>query len=308
MNEMYNRETKEWFLKERPNEENMSNYRSLFKRTCKYEELIGKDIMNFNYEECRGLLAFLKPKSKRTLVANLSYLRLYTQWCVEKNQVDTTKNNWDLTMSSNDLVHYMHERSYFKDYNDFLDSLSKYVDRKYDKLFFFLLYKGVYGDALQDIIEAKDSDLDNETMSIFVPSKNKTVFLGKDFFDIFHAQDTGEYSDLKLINEDSPYLIKAYIDKRNPEGKATKHGLNIGLKRFNKQIFEQEKKKTYFTTQTIRKSGLLYGAHEILISSGKVTRANCEELFKIFDCEPKDFFTFQDEITIHEKVFFDNEV
>jgi len=284
--DFYNREgeqNKEWFISQ-IKQEQRKIYVSLFNRAAQYEELIGKDILDFTNEECYGLLVSMRPKSIAGEEVFISQFKQYVNWGIENGKVPTMKNQWDNVTHSegNNVIIAMYKRRYFKDINSLKEFITTVTNRKYDKLIIYLLYSGLSGFECEELRYAKDADLDiiNKTIKVSV-GKPRTVHLRDEVVNAYLSSDDDEYR--KSPDENSPYLIKPFKGKNYTGGPALYGTVLRLVNTMNKLYFQATKYKTNYTPATIWKSGLYYQLYEIEKAKGKLDKSDYLKVCGIYN-------------------------
>ena len=308
----YNEEVKNWFLSELADNDNRDKtriYNSLFHRAAGYEEILGKDITGFNYEDCEGLILHLKTKSIKSMKTYKSYLSHYINWAIKNNLVISGQNHWHKIPEYDEFIRDMFERRHIKCLDTLINIVEKHIYRKYEKLAVYLLYSGVTKD---EIISAAEKDIDMEAETIWVGARSQTLpvvgvaidTLGKPEAEYLH------YEKLRVVDQHSEKLIKPYIYKRRRDSVSGLF-INRTLEKLNKRRLAETKARTYFTPTTILKSGFFYEMHKLELEKGKLEKGDFISMAKRFklpvlNTQGAYMNLTEREYKLYKQVFWDN--
>ena len=264
---------KDWFISELPNEAKKILFKSLFNRTYACESDVGKDILDFNLNDCGNLMAYLSAPTINTQQVNVSLLKQYVDWGINNKKVITMRNPWDLVDAKDPTyILAIRERKYIKDIHE-LNKAVDFLDRKYDKLIIYMLYSGMMGERCREIRYAKEQDLDLDNKTITITQRDgKVIQLCDRFFDEYKSSHIGNYYEKKTIDENSDYIIKPFINKKNTGNPIVHNSIFNTMRNLNKNYFEMTNFETRFKASTIWKSGMYYNLYLLEKEKGELTQ------------------------------------
>lgn len=256
-----------------------------------YEDLIQKKIYDMNYIELKELIIMqFKNSSEKTVLKNISILKTYVDFCINKNVVLHGENRL-ATFSSKDAKEFVNKQAFVGKY------ISKQQLREYqnilfneqDKLFLELLFTGVRGrtveeGTLEEIINLRMSDVDEENrMLALTQNDGKVRLLEVDEYTIELIKDTynqeiyvennGEITDNPRLSEPRKLVINKVEDYvfRVPSKRKfmpfTPNLINSRMRRIKLWIGTP-----YASLTGIYMSGMLNMALEIYKEKGEITK------------------------------------
>ena len=305
--ERHGENNKDWFISELPNGAKKLIFKSLFNRTYACESDINKDILDFNLNDCEDLMAYLSAPSINAQEANVSLLKQYVDWGINKNKVATMRNPWDLVDARDPTyVLAIRERKYIKDIHE-LNKAVDFLDRKYDKLIIYMLYSGMMGERCREIRYAKEQDLDLNNNTITITQRNnKVIQLCDRFFDEYKDNYIGEYPVKRPIDEYSDYIIKPFINKNNTGGPLIYNSIFITMRNLNKNYLEMTNFETKFKASTIWKSGMYYNLYLLEKEKGELTKDGYKSIISRYGDTPvKKYPLILREYGIYKDAFWD---
>lgn len=172
---MYNQTQKERFVSECSKTESMrTSLHVMFEALGKFEEEYGKDFCQMNKEELQVVLSEIvgyRSKSKR---ARSSFLRSYSQWCVDSNIPGACLAVMDVDFDAVGLDKFRRQTVASPQH------LQRYLDTVFEKesedtvdvvyrCFFWLAYMGIMKE--EDALLIDESDVDFENMAIHFKGK-----------------------------------------------------------------------------------------------------------------------------------------
>lgn len=173
---MYNQAQKDWFVSEFSKTESMrASLHVMFEAIGKYEEECGKDFCQMNEDELNHVLSEVlgyRSKSKR---ARSSFLRSYSQWCVDNNIPGSCLAIMNVDFDSLGLDKFRRQTVASPQH------LQRYLDSIFEKesedtvdvvyrCFFWLAYMGLMKE--EDALMVNESDVDFEDMAIHFNGKD----------------------------------------------------------------------------------------------------------------------------------------
>lgn len=276
---MYNENIKSAFINDLPTDALKLIYKSLFSRTENYETQLGKDIAEFNLQECLGLLDKLKPKSIISTGVFKSQFGKYTKWAKE-NCTPADKNYWVLVPVDDDFVRQSFEKRYVKDLDELTHIVNMSLDINYDKYVIYLLYMGIMGENCIEVCGLLRTDVKEKQRMINTERWIYTSIPDPLYELITSKADLG--LEFKSRNEDSPYFIKPFLTKKLLGNSINKSHIYSVFKKMNNRYSELTKEERDFTPTTIWRSGLFYSLYKIELTKDDLTNDDYKEVMEIY--------------------------
>jgi integrase len=283
-------ELKQEYLKQKPTATAESDS-FVLKATDEYEKLLRKSIYNMTYVELKELILMqFKNSSEKTVLKNVSILKTYIDFCINKNVVLHGENRL-ATFSSNDANDFVNKQAFLGKYHS-KEQIREFQDLLYneqDKLFLELLFQGVRGrttedGTLEEIINLRISDVNEEKKRLRLVQNNGnfrylevdeyTIELIKDTYkqDVY-VENNGEMTDnIRLseprklkINKVEDYVLR--VPSKNKYQIFTPNLINSRMRRIKIWLGEN-----YLTATSIFESGMLNMALEIYKEKGEIQK------------------------------------
>ena len=140
------------------------------------EEKKGKDLYEFNRDELLKLIGELNPSSYQAAATRLSFIRKYIKFAMINGHLTTGINFANLITPDNlkDVVNaYIIKLKYLT--KEELKEIADGFDNAIDAVFVMLLYEGVKGESLSEIVNLRKKDIDFENRIIKLTDKNNTI-------------------------------------------------------------------------------------------------------------------------------------
>lgn len=267
---LYNQELKEKYLHERfENEDSRNTIRYIFKSAELIEDILQKDVYNFNLVEIGKVIKNANPHSPFVARSYGRLLSKYISWAIEpmglrENNIHPMKgvdDSWyDSLVDKTKKTHWSKE--------EFIELLEKLPNAQ-DQAFLALMFEGVVGNKFEELRNISYYDIDWNNNELTVRERNDYKIKLDDVFMRFlkNANDaqvyrtfdkeTGGYKERDLLS--SNYLfknIKSRAKERDPVS------YQVFYNRLNniKNEFELE----YLTPNAVKQSGMIYMAAEII--------------------------------------------
>ncbi|MCA1027002.1 site-specific integrase [Cytobacillus kochii] len=264
---LYNREVKEKYLEKFDNEQTKTTIGSLFQKAELIEEALGKDLYNFNSVEIGKVIQNARPVSGSVAFTYQRFISKYISWAISPmairdNNINPLKGltkEWSSQfVDHTKKIHWSKDELY-----EFLELLPN----AQDQAMLALMFEGVIGDKLSEIINLhyKDIDWNNNKINInstddskrTIEVENRTMrFIENAYKEITHRyydEKTGDYKESELVPTD--FIFKNANTKRNLNVKRpiNKSTIYLRLKRL-KDEFELE----YLTANSLKESGMIH--------------------------------------------------
>lgn len=275
---LYNEHIKERFLGTYP-ETTRPGYRRIFVTSKRTEEMLGKDLYDFNLEEIEYVLYDLAPTTFAASQTNGRIVTAYISWAIEEG---LRKNN----INPLRIV----DPQYFTKFVD--PSLNIYFTEKrlrdiedqcvnaQDYAIFRLLFEGVRVNELRYL---KKEDIDSENLQLALTDEDgsKRVldvspraisFVEKAAKETIYHKRNGEPIENERIRPytdlvDNEYVFRTSITKTDHYQAVDVHLIYRRISSI-KDIFEIP----FFTSGNITKSGMIYMAKELVKKDGDLLR------------------------------------
>lgn len=256
-----------------------------------YEDLINKSIYNMTYSELREMIAVqFRNTSVKAIVKNISILKKYIDFCINKNLVIHGENRL-ATFTVNEAKEFVHRQAVLNKYitKEKLREYQNILYNEQDKLLIELLYIGVRGrttedGTLEEVINLTIDDVDEKNNMITLTQNNGkhrrievepfTINLIKETYEQeVYIENNGEETfnprlskprEIK-INKVGTYIFR--VPGKNKFEKFTPNLLNSRMKRIQKYV-----DNPYLTYTTLYNSGMIEMAMDIYLKKGEVTK------------------------------------
>lgn len=273
--EMYNPAIKKRFL-ENYEEGSQHAIKRVFKHSKSAEELLEKDLYDFNEWQIGKVLKSLSPHNVEVSKSLGFYISSYISWAIEnglrENNINPLKGLTDAYyekfVNKSKKIHWSE--------SEFVDLLKR-LDNYQDQALLVLLFNGVMGEDFVEIKNLKYEDLNVEENSIYIQSLDKNIKL----FDVQHMEilikahneknyivysEEGDYKEYELI--DAPYIIKNLLSKKiqTPQPVSTPIIYNR-IARLRKEL-----DLDYLSANSIKQSGMIKFAVDLWKKYGELEK------------------------------------
>ncbi len=270
-----------------------------------YESQIGKPIYNMTYAELKEMLVMqYKNSTTRTIRKNISILKNYVDFCLEKNIVLHGENR--LIPLSGDAETFMNQHAFKNRFinKERMREYQNILNNEQDKLILYLPYIGISGKKLEEITNLRIRDIDhiNKMLTLSTNSGKHRRF-EVDTFTIelimsayeqdFYVENNGEETNdtrLTKVKESKINRIEDYV-LRIP-GKDKFKRFTFGL--LNSRMYRYQKwlGNKYITYKALRDSGMVQMALEIHGKRGDVTKEDYIDICDRFNFGMGDRYWF----------------
>jgi integrase len=264
-----------------------------------YEYLIQKPIYDMTYTELKEVIMMqFKNSSEKTVLKNISILKTYIDFCINKNVVNHGENRL-ATFSSKDAKEFVNKQALLSKYitREQLKEYQNVLYNEQDQLFLELPFIGVRGrttedGTLEEIINLTINDVDEERKIITLTQNDgtqrdlevetSTIELIKDVYkqEVYVENNGMETNNPRLskpreikINKVENYVFR--IPGKDKFAKFTPNLLNSRMRRIQKYLDNM-----YISYSSLYMSGMLNAAMEIYKEKGEL---NKEGYIKICD-------------------------
>lgn len=276
MCKIYNEELKNRFMEQYPDSTKMA-YEIIFRKTAKTEEQLGKDLCNFNFSEIDGLLYSIGAKTVESLVSAVSVLSGYTDFCILEGYVPTKMNYYRQFTDKELLKKYLNrfavKNMYLKDKQE-LQLIKNVCENAQDEVVFALLWEGVMGENLNELVNLKISDVDFENNKIRISGKHKRV-ITVESDTIASIQDAIEEryyirrsnigADSNMLLNETSYVLRPVVRKISEEK------IKPNVIRSRVMRIAELYNNPYITPTNIQRSGMIYYIKKMMQEKGYKT-------------------------------------
>jgi hypothetical protein len=165
MNELYNPNIKEQFLKTYDNEQTQNTIKYLLYNAYSIEKILDKDLYNFSLGEIGQVLLNSDPLNLSVAKTNARFLTQYISWGIENGLRNDNLNplrGIDVNEWASKFV--SKKKIYFSE-TEINDLISKLVNYQ-DKAIIRMLFEGINGHGCSELTLLKESDINNELLSL----------------------------------------------------------------------------------------------------------------------------------------------
>lgn len=187
-----------------------------FRKFTAYEEAYGIELCGFSKEQILEIYLNINSKSAGTLRRINTYIKQYTQWCIDSGLFKGDNIYSKITMSDYDKC-ILSKDTYYKPEN--IDEFIKKLNNIEDAFILLALYEGLIDDDYHTILNLKVTDIDIKNCQIICDGdKGVTVSKKLILLAVMASQAEVYYVDNNLEKgeglKDSDYLIKrVYCDR-----------------------------------------------------------------------------------------------
>lgn len=276
MCKIYNEELKNRFMEQYPDSTKMA-YEIIFRKTAKTEEQLGKDLCNFNFSEIDGLLYSMGAKTVESLVSAVSVLSGYTDFCILEGYVPTKMNYYRQFTDKELLKKYLNrfavKNMYLKNKQE-LQLIKNICDNAQDEVVFALLWEGVMGEGLEELVNLKIEDVDFENNRIHIEGKHERIItVEQDTIDSiqdaieerFYIRKNETNGDSNMLLNITPYVIRPVVRK------ITDKKVKPGVIRNRIMRIAELYDNPYITPTNIQRSGMIYYIKKMMQEKGYKT-------------------------------------
>jgi site-specific recombinase XerD len=166
MSKMYNKEIKESFLQYLIDEEGYTDetvhvFRFVFYKSCDVEEVLEKDMYDFNISELKQVLLNANKSTMNSVRAFASMMKKYIDWAIHTGLVNSNINPMDMFTTKDYEECIDKSRKLFISEDELIEIEDRLVNYQ-DKVILRLLFEGVNGYEVSELINLKKDDVDFE--------------------------------------------------------------------------------------------------------------------------------------------------
>lgn len=272
MDKLFNGEIKERYLSERfENEDSQSTVRHLFQKSELIEDILEKDLYNFNLTEIGKVVQNMNPFSNSVAKQYSRTISRYISWAISTGLRDNNINplkgagtKWaEQFVDRTKKIHYSETE---------LDELLKQMINAQDKLYLRLMFEGVSQEEIRRL-KIADVNWDNSQITVYEEDQDRVVRLSEKCMGYLekainektyyiYNRETGERKEKELL--ESEYIIKNVKSARSQEG--TQILPSVIYRRLTDLKLEMDLQ--FLTPNAIRQSGMICEATKIINEEG----------------------------------------
>lgn len=275
MDKIYNPEIKEKFLMSYDNEDTRKTIRRVFNKSHVAEDLLEKDLYDFNESEISKVMKSLNPHSLSVSKSIGGYISAYISWAIKNgfrknnlNPMDGLDDNfYKQFIDTSKKIHWSED--------EFLDLVKKLYNPQ-DQALLTLIFNGIMGEDFVELKELKKDDVNWKDNEVYIKRRDEKIKIPDycmEFLDGAVKQKTyyimegnGEYREHELF--DSDYVFRNMVSKRINHPKQLTTAMIYNRFRVIKEYFDLE----YFTPNAIKQSGMIKMAVDLWKERGKLTK------------------------------------
>lgn len=279
---VYNSDTKKEFLVEH-SEASQKTYKWLFQKSSKMEMIAEQELFNFSFNQIGILMSdYLQPNTINTARAYGRLISSYLNWACKKgfnkeNILKKTNTDYfDQYVGTENKIYFSEEE---------IDEMVNKLVNAQDSVIIRLLFEGIEGDALSELLNLKINDAAEDTIHVEgrghrVKVTEKCMSLvnraiREDTYLLRNGEAKGKKKEAALV--DNNYLIKSAIGKTINLEKADKHLVYRRIAMIS-EYFDYK----YLNAKNIRKSGMIKMAKDLYARDGELDKKQLGEIAEQF--------------------------
>lgn len=281
-NKFYNPEIKERFLSTYENDQTKNTIKYVFYNSQPTEELLEKDLFDFNLIEIGKVIKDSNPHSLTTAKATGRFITKYIAWAIDEYLREDNINPLRAIDDSfyEPLIDKTKKTHYSEDeFNDLLERLPN----AQDQAFLRLIYEGLMGKAFSELQELHFNDINWHTNEIYIKERDEKMkvtdicmrYLQNAYKQqIYYTfdKDKGEHNERELLQSD--YIFKNLKSPRSIVGEPVKPSVFYTRLNNIKEEFDLE----YLTPNAVRQSGMIKMAVDLYKEYGKLEYEQFEKI------------------------------
>ena len=254
---------------------------SVFSASEQYEKDLNKDICDFTKEEIVHFFICMEAKSKESLSVTNTFLKNYRRWCDEHGYSSHDVNYFE-HLTIEDFKHYISkdvlEHKFIS--KETLESYIEQLLNPCDQLLLSLLYHGVKGKKLKEIIDLNVNQIQGNEVHL---STGRVLSLPEEVIELIRkTNNTYEYYPFSETNTEPIELVgdKVFKDGLNASTENQDyiyHRFSVKMSKFKKEFDNPE-----LSINRIWKSGMLHA----LLEGARKNQMSFEEYSVSADAKP----------------------
>ncbi|MCM3161021.1 site-specific integrase [Metabacillus litoralis] len=282
---IFNEELKLKFLSEYESEKTRSIYNYLFLKSGDLEDVMNIDLSQFNLKQIEKLLKEIKPLTINVARSNGRIISAYINWAVKvgirnnPNPLKEVGNEWFDQFVDKESKLYLSSED--------IDGLEKQLVNAQDAVILYLIFEGVFGEALSELLNLSINDIDFDNNVLFLQddfSNKRELKVTSQCIRIirqamsekeYHGRN-GEGRTVKLV--DNEFIIRSADTRSTSPGKANRHLVYRRITTVSEHF-----DYPYLTAKSIQKSGMIKMGRDLFIKHGTLGKDQLYEIAKRFN-------------------------
>lgn len=273
--EFYNEVIKKKYLDSLENEGTKHVVSYIFEASHSTENILEKDLYNFTDKEIGLVLQNMQLSTINTAIANLSLIRKYIDYCIKNGYRDNNINPL-IEKNENWVAKFVDKSKKIHWSENELINLIEELPNAQDQALISLIFNGVFGEKLSELINLHYYDIDWNKNEIFIKERNTKIkvpdkcidYIKKAYeFNIYYSLNTeGDYIEYPLVRSD--YILRPVASKKSKHSEQTNASVIYARLSRIREYFELE----YFTPNAIKQSGMIKMAVDLWNERGKLEK------------------------------------
>ncbi|AJA41465.1 integrase [Geobacillus virus E3] len=295
MSKMYNEEVKETFLQYLIDEEGYTDetvhvFRFVFYKSYDVEDILQKDMYDFNMSELKQVLLNANKSTLNSVRAFASMMKKYIDWAIHTGLVNSNINPMDMFTTKDYEECIDRSRKLFISEDELIEIENRLANYQ-DKIILRLLFEGVNGYEVSELINLKKDDVDyaNKRLRLY-DNKNGERFINVSdrCLDIiekaireetYYARNAEKES--KHGKDEYEYFETEHVIKNVLTGRTKKPAdKNVIYRRIYliKELFDMP----YLTVKNVWRSGMIKMAVDLYKEEGELTNKQLAKIAEQF--------------------------
>ncbi|AZV43625.1 putative integrase, phage SPbeta [Peribacillus asahii] len=289
---LYNENIKEEFLNEYNNEATQDTMRHLFLKSAETEDMLKKDLYDFTLEEIGTIMYEINPKTTNSARTYGRFINYYIDWAIEHYRTGNVSSlngepidHFDKYIDKDLKLLYSEE--------EIIEMEDKLINYQ-DKVVIRMLFEGVEGDGLSELLNLQEDDVDFEkgilhlkddkkgerTLEIKDEDKRCLEFIqkasGESYYHFKNGEGKGKNKGIELLENN--YVVKSVRNRAINLERADKHLIYRRLATVSKML-----EYPYLNAKNIMKSGMLKMAKDLYVRDGELEKVQLTEIAERFN-------------------------
>jgi integrase len=314
---LYNEKVKNFFLSQYEDEAQQhseeekrgtrKNYEAVLSKIGFYEDLIGKDLYSFSYNEIKDLLVWYNCKTKKAFDSIKSIIGVYLRWAHAKEFINRPLDLTELIWKSDaakTVNNFAMDNQYLKDKKEVYYIAQEYCINRQDGILFILPYFGIKGKNLEEIrnLKVEDCDFKHNTLRVHndkgesreVQMEARAMGLIKEAIEaVEYEKNNGRIDSAPTVTTykitPSEYVIRYTGNRKDSPDKVDYQVIN---KRIEKIAAFYG--KPYINATNLTMSGILHHLKELEEEKGKLTIEDYKKVREKFGLNPDRYYDTRD--------------
>lgn len=261
--------------------------KSVLSRASKVEEMLNKDLYDFNLEEIEDFLNYLDCGTVSSLQNRVYHIKLYIGWAIQEGCAMSNINPVAAISTNAYYKKLTGNRQRFITEDDLRRMLRALVNYQ-DKALLHAIFEGIYGNQKSEIGNLKRDDIDREHLAIMLYGSRTTRMLQMDnhelIDDLLCAAKEMKYDPTngrlhreedKIDIYDNDYIFRNFRDVREADKPIREHTVHDRIARMKQFLYPNYQ---FIKSINIRDSGMLRYAKHIYVEKGVLDTSDIIEV------------------------------